>query len=155
MFIERYWRIAVAALPVGFALGAGLFGLFTISGNPEWRAYLSAEEVLRSTGAYGAIGAIVALCSLAGGGAAIALLDRRLSHRPARRILAASVGAGVAVVAVGAAVSAIDGREPAFFYLGLLLAVPAGIAAAALVGVAERRTATTLPMPMSVTPHTY
>jgi hypothetical protein len=145
MFIRRYRLIAVLAVPLGFALGALLFGVMAISGNPDWRAHLTLSEVARSVGTYGLIGVTVSLCALAGGGVAVAVKDRRLQRQQNFRVLWAAIGAtaGVLVLGVGTAILSSVGTSSGgwsgfIVYVSLFLAVPAAISAATLVALAER-----------------
>ena len=141
--VERYWRIAVVGLGLGLFLGAALFGVLAVSGNSEWRRYLTAEEVLRSTGTFGGVGLLVALAATVGGWAAVALLDRRLEKRPRTRVSMAAAGAAAGTVVLGLLAGILDMAQGSGYWVGLVfislvLALAAATAAALLVSSAER-----------------
>jgi len=142
--VKRYWRVAVIGLAVGFFLGAALFGIIAASGNPDWRGYLTVEDVLRSTASYGLIGLLVAAAAGVGGWVPIALFDRRFERRPSMRVLFAAVGAAAGTMLLGAlagiAVSVQGSTSWMVLIVGIaLVLVPvAAITTAALVSYAER-----------------
>ncbi|MFU8945144.1 hypothetical protein ACLRGF_00250 [Mycetocola zhadangensis] len=141
MFVTRYRRIALQAPLVGFAVGAVGFGFLALTGNPDWRSYLTLADVLRWVLGYGLAGSAFALVSLLGGAAAVAVADRRLRHAPVVRVSWAGVGAGVAVL-LGCTLVGIVQADLGWFggYLlaGVILGIIAGIAAASMVNRAER-----------------
>lgn len=143
---QRYWRVAVIGLGLGFVLGAGLFAMLAMTGNPDWRAHLTGEEGLRSVTFYGLCGVVVAAASSLGAWASIALTDRALQKGPGARIRAAAVGAAAATIVLGLIVSVTislaDGSAGWMLFLvalSLLLAMLSAFAAAVLVSVREER----------------
>ncbi|TFD04827.1 hypothetical protein E3T25_04745 [Cryobacterium sandaracinum] len=142
--VKRYWRVAVIGLGVGFFLGAALFGMMAVSGNPDWRGYLAVEDVLRSTVSYGLIGLLVAAAAVVGGWASVALFDRRFERRPSMRVSLAAVGAAAGTMLLGSLAGIVDSVQGSASWLvvivgiAFVLAVVAAIAAAVLVSHAER-----------------
>lgn len=142
--VKRYWRVAVIGLGVGFLLSSALFGIMAVSGNPDWRGYLTVEDVLRSTVSYGLIGLLVAAAAVAGGWASVALFDRRFERRPSMRVSLAAVGAATGTMLLGAIAGIADSVQGSASWsvvivgIALVLAVVAAIAAAVLVSYAER-----------------
>ena len=53
MMVHRYWRIALMAPVLGFLLGATVFGLVAMTGNPEARSHQMVAYLVRSGLAYG------------------------------------------------------------------------------------------------------
>ena len=142
MFVTRYRRIALQAPLVGFVVGAGSFGFLALTGNPDWRSYLTLVDVLRWVLGYGLAGSAFALVALLGGAAAVAIADRRLQRAPIVRVSWAGVGAGVAIL-LGCTVIGIVQTDRRWFAMyvivGVVLGIIAGIAAATMVNRAERR----------------
>lgn len=143
---QRYWRVAVIGLGLGFVLGAGLFGLLAATGNPDWRANLTIAEVARSVSFYGTCGVGVAAASVLGSWVSIWVVDRRLQKEPGTRIGAAAVGAIGATLVLGAFVSGtvalLQGTTSwtvLLVVITIVLALLSGIAAAVLVSVREGR----------------
>ena len=142
MFLTRYRRIALQAPLVGFVAGAAAFGFVALTGNPDWRSYLTLADVVRWVLGYGLAGGAVGLVALLGGAAAVALADRRFQRAPNVRVSWAGVGAGVAIL-LGCTVAGIIQADHRWFALylmvGVVLGVLAGIAAATMVNRAEHR----------------
>lgn len=142
--VKRYWRVAVIGLGVGFLLGAALFGITAVSGNPDWSGYLTVEDVLRSTVSYGLIGLLVAAAAVVGGWASVALFDRRFERRPSMRVSLAAVGAAAGTMLLGSPAGIVDSVQGSDSWLVVIvgitvvLAVMAATAAAVLVSYAER-----------------
>ncbi|WP_232819004.1 hypothetical protein [Homoserinimonas sp. OAct 916] len=90
----------------GFTLGAALFGLLVAIGNPDWRSYLTAEEVVRSVAFYGLCGVGVAVASIVGSGISIVAVDRGIQRPPGVRVRASVVGAAAGALVLGVDVSA-------------------------------------------------
>lgn len=148
MFLRRYRLIVVLAVPLGFVLGALLFVVMAFTGNPDWRAHLTVSEIGRNVVMYGLIGLVVAVCAAAGGVIAVAMKDRQFRRQRSVRIRWAAIGAAAGVVLLGIGSEIIaslartsSGWGAAMIYLSFFLAIPAAIAAAALVAVAENRAA--------------
>lgn len=147
MFTRRYGEIAVLAIPLGFALGALLFVVIAITGNPDWRAHLTLGEFGRSIVTYGLTGVVVAVCALLGGGIAVAIRDRKFQCQRSVRVVWAAIGAATGVLLLGVVAEVVMslGRTPSDWsgavVVSFFLAVPAAIAAAALVAIAENRAA--------------
>lgn len=142
--VERYWRVSLIGLGVGFFLGAALFGIMAVSGNPDWRGYLTVEDVLRSTVSYGLIGLLVAAAAVFGGWASVALFDRRFERRPSMRVSLAAVGAAAGTMLLGSLAGIVDSVHGSASWMvvivgiAFVLAVVAAITAAVLVSYAER-----------------
>lgn len=143
---QRYWRVAVVGLALGFALGVVPFGLLVATGNPDWRAHLTFAEVLRSVSVYGLCGLGVAIASVLGSWVSVWGVDRQLQKAPGARIGAAAVGAAAATLVLGVVVSAVTAVQQGsgswtmiFIGIATVLALLAGIAAAVLVSIREDR----------------
>lgn len=142
--VKRYWGVTVIGLGVGFFLGAALFGIMAVSGNPDWRGYLTVEDVLKSTASYGLIGLLVAAAACVGGWASVALFDRRLERRPSMRVSLAAGGAAAGTMLLGVLAEIAYSVQGSASWIALIvgialvLAVVAAIAAAVLVSYAER-----------------
>jgi hypothetical protein len=146
MFVTRYRRIALQAPLVGAVGGMAAFGFLTLTGNPDWRSYLTFADVVRWLLGYGAAGGVVALVALLGGGTAVALVDYRLQRAAIARVSWAGVGAGVAILIATTALGLVSGESGWFglyAVVGIVLGLVAAIAAATMVNRAERATART------------
>jgi hypothetical protein len=140
--INRYWRVTVIGLAVGFLLGVAVFGAFLVSGNPDWRADLTVVSILQQSAVYGAIGLIVALAATIGGWVCVALFDRQLQKQPSSRAALAAVGAASGTLVLGLALAVVDYASGFTSWSILLpiifvLAIAAAVAAALLVSRAE------------------
>ena len=129
--------VLIAALPSGFLLGAIVFVGFSVFGNPDWRAYLTPGAVLNGATQFGVVGLVVAALSVLGGALSVALVARRLVHESAARILAGGLGSAVGVGIGGIALGLAQSSTFTAF-VGLLLALPAGIIAAIGIGSTDR-----------------
>ncbi|SEN31952.1 hypothetical protein E3O25_06370 [Cryobacterium sp. TMT1-3] len=137
MIIRRYWRIAVFAPFVGFLIAAAVAVVMTNAGSGEtdYRFWFLALSMAN----YGVIGAIIALCAMLGGLAAVAILDRHLARSRRLRTFIAALGAvvGVLLLSVGVSIAltllddaAYAGITMAF---GLVFGLASSIAAAVMV----------------------
>lgn len=142
--VKRYWRVAVTGPGIGFLLGAALFGILAVTGNPDWRNYLTVQEVLRSTFSFGGIGLLVASAAGIGSCLAVALIDRHLKKRSSTRVSLAAGGAAAGTMLLGLFVGVADAVQGSDSWMVLIplvfvLALAAAIAAASLVASAERQ----------------
>lgn len=132
-------------LGLGFILGVVLSGLLAATGNPDWRAHLTFVDAARSVFFYGFCGVGVAAASASGSWVSVWIVDRRLEKQPGTRIGAASVGAAVGTLVLGAVVSGVTALQGSaswtmvLMVIATVLALLAGIAAAVLVSIREDR----------------
>ena len=105
MIIRRYWRIAVFAPFVGFLIAAAVAVVMTNagSGETEYRFWF----LVLSMANYGVIGAVIALCAMLGGLAAVAILDRQLTKSRRLRTFTAAFGSVVGVLLLSGVVAVV------------------------------------------------
>ena len=145
MMIHRYWRVLLIAPIIGFLLGAGVFGVMAIGGNPHTRAGQTIGDVVRAILAYGAVGLVVSVAALIGGYVLVACLDRHLTTSSNTRTVLAALGAAGGVLIVGIVLAVVlemigdGGWSYLLVIFSVVLAFAAGIVAAILVCRAERR----------------
>ena len=145
MMVHRYWRIALMAPVLGFLLGATVFGLVAMTGNPEARSHQMVAYLVRSGLAYGFFGLVVSIAALIGGVLLVASSDRHLAKSSGTRIARAGLGASGGVLALGIVCATVQWAIGASGWAYLLvmftvaLAITAGIVAAFLVHWTERR----------------
>ena len=143
--IHRYWRILLVAPVIGFLLGAGVFGVIALGGNPYTRTGQSAGGVVRATLAYGAVGLVVSGAALIGGFVLVGCLDRHLTTSSGTRTVLAALGAAGGVLMVGIVLGIVlgtignGGGSYLLVIISLVVASVAGSVAAILVYRAERR----------------
>ncbi len=142
---RRYRRLAWQSPLLGFVVGATAFVLLALTGNPDWRSYLTPVDVAVWMLEYGLIGVAISFTAFLGGVLAVSVVDRRLERLPIVRVSWAGIGAGLAVLAGCLAVGLVEsapGWLPGYFMLGVVAGIGAAITAATLVNRAERRAAT-------------
>ncbi|TFD70597.1 hypothetical protein [Cryobacterium sp. Hb1] len=145
MMIHRYWRILLVAPVIGFLLGAGVFGVIALGGNPYTRTGQSAGGVVSAILAYGAVGLVVSGAALIGGFVLVGCLDRHLTKSSGTRTVLAALGAAGGVLTMGIVLVIVSEtmRNGGWSYLlviiSLVVATVAGSVAAILVYRAERR----------------
>ncbi|TFD58887.1 hypothetical protein E3T39_10990 [Cryobacterium suzukii] len=145
MMIHRYWRIMLIAPVIGFLLGAGVFGVMAMGGNPHTRTGQTIGDVVPAILAYGALGLAVSIAALIGGFVLVGCLDRHLTKSSDTRTVLTALGAAGGVMIVGIVLAIVQETtgDDSWSYLLLLfsvvLAIVAGIVAAVLVCWAERR----------------
>ncbi|WP_104199742.1 hypothetical protein [Cryobacterium sp. Y29] len=145
MMIHRYWRILLVAPVIGFLLGAGVFGVIALGGNPFTRTGQSAGDVVRAILNYGAVGLVVSGAALIGGFVLVGCLDRHLTKSSGTRTALAALGAagGVLILEIVLAIVPETVGNSGWSYLlviiSLVVASVAGSVAAILVHWAERR----------------
>ena len=141
MMIHRYWRILLVAPVIGFLLGAGVFGVIALGGNPYTRTGQSAGDVVRAILNSGAVGLVVSGAALIGGFVLVGCLDRHLTKSSGTRTALAALGAAGGVLTVGIVLETVgnSGWSYLLVIISLVLASVAGSVAAILVHWAERR----------------
>ena len=139
--IHRYWRILLVAPVIGFLLGAGVFGVIALGGNPYIRTGQSAGGVVAAILAYGAVGLVVSGAALIGGFVLVGCLDRHLTKSSGTRTALAALGAAGGVLTVGIVLETVgnSGWSYLLVIISLVVATVAGSVAAILVYRAERR----------------
>lgn len=140
---QRYWRVAVEGLGLSFGAGAAVFAVFALTGNSDWRAYLTIGEVARGLLSYGVVALLVGVAATVGAGLGVAAVDKGLAKPARSRALAVAGGAagGILLLSSGLAVSeSVRGNAAsggALAMLGVVLAIVAGLVAAGFAARAE------------------
>ena len=143
--IHRYWRIALIAPVLGSLLGAVVFGLMNLAGNPRARTGHKIEDIVRAVLSFGSAGLVVAIAALIGGIILVACADRQLAKSSGTRTALAALGAAGGVMILGIVFATVQWviGDGVWGYLLVLfsvaLAIAAGIVSAILVYRAERR----------------
>ena len=154
MMFQRYWRTALIAPAVGFLFGAVVFGLVTMTGNPQARTGQTIRDLAVAVLTYGTIGLVISLAALTGGVVVVAGIDRRLTKSSGARTALAAFGAAGGVLILGVVFAIVQwaigdgGWAYLIVILSVALAIAAGIVAAILVYRVERRSERTRPQPV-------